>query len=77
MRIPLRDLERAVEEQRALRGLHVENVYQCDARLFLLKLRPGPIHFVIDLHAGRARALVTDAPPPVPDAPPVFGSILR
>ncbi|MGH7163835.1 MAG: NFACT RNA binding domain-containing protein, partial [Planctomycetota bacterium] len=31
----------------------------------------------VDLHAGRARALVTDDPPPVPDEPPVLGTILR
>jgi predicted ribosome quality control (RQC) complex YloA/Tae2 family protein len=76
-RIPLADLKRAVEEQRALRGLHVDNVYQCDGRTFLLKLDPGKVFLVIDLTAGRARVLVTDDPPPVPDSPPVLGSILR
>jgi len=77
MRFPIRDLRRAVEEQGALRGKTVDNVYQCDRRTFLLKLRPGPVHLLVDAHAGRARAVVTDRPPAVPDQPPVLGAILR
>jgi predicted ribosome quality control (RQC) complex YloA/Tae2 family protein len=77
MRIPLDDLKRAVAELGALRGLRVDNVYQCDPRTFLLKLKPGPVTLLIDLHPGRARVLVTDEPPPVPQSPPVFGAILR
>jgi predicted ribosome quality control (RQC) complex YloA/Tae2 family protein len=77
VRIPLGDLERAVAEQSALRGLFVENVYQCGPRTFLLKLKPPRRFLLIDLDPGRARLLVTDAPPPVPDRPPVFGAILR
>jgi predicted ribosome quality control (RQC) complex YloA/Tae2 family protein len=61
----------------ALRGLHVDNVYQCAPRVFLLKLKPGPVSLLVDLTPGRARVLVTDAPPAVPDAPPVFAAILR
>jgi predicted ribosome quality control (RQC) complex YloA/Tae2 family protein len=77
VRIPLADLKRAVAEQAALRGLFVDNVYQCDPRTFLLKLKPDKRFLIIDLHPSRARVLVTDAPPAVPDRPPVFGSILR
>lgn len=75
MRIPLEDLKRAVAELEALRGHHVENVYQCGPRTFLLKLKPATL--LIDLEPNRARVVVTDAPPPVPPKPPVFGSILR
>lgn len=75
MRIPLRDLRRAVLELASLRGRHIDNVYQCGPRTFLLKIKPETI--VIDLEPNRARVLVTDAPPPVPEKPPVFGAILR
>lgn len=77
MRIPLIDFRRAVEEMAALRGRFVDNVYQCDPRCLLLKLKPGPVFVRIDLNPNRARVLVTHAPPPIPDEPPVFGSILR
>ncbi|MHC5051377.1 MAG: NFACT RNA binding domain-containing protein [Planctomycetota bacterium] len=77
MRIPLGDLERAVAEQASLRGQFVDNVYQCDPRTFLLKLKPHKRFLVIDLNPARARVLVTDEPPAVPDRPPVFGAILR
>ncbi|MCK6459459.1 MAG: NFACT family protein [Planctomycetes bacterium] len=75
MRIPLRDLRRAVEELSLLRGRFIDNVYQCGPRTFLLKLKPETL--LIDLEPNRARVLVTDAPPAVPEKPPVFGSILR
>ncbi|MHC4959748.1 MAG: NFACT RNA binding domain-containing protein [Planctomycetota bacterium] len=77
MRIPLADLKRAVGEMDALRGLHVDNVYQCGGRVFLLKLKPGPVSLLVDLTPGRARVLVTDEPPAVPKTPPVFAAILR
>ncbi len=75
MRIPLRDLGRAVLEMAPLRGRFIDNVYQCGPRTFLLRLKPETV--LIDLEPKRARVLVTDAPPPVPEKPPVFGSILR
>lgn len=75
MRIPLRDLKRAVAEQAALRGQFIDNVYQCGPRTFLLKLKPATL--LLDLEPNRARVVVTDEPPPVPPRPPVFGSILR
>jgi predicted ribosome quality control (RQC) complex YloA/Tae2 family protein len=75
VRIPLRDLKRAVAEQASLRGRFIDNVYQCGPRTFLLRLKPETI--VVDLEPKRARVLVTDDPPPVPEKPPVFGSILR
>ena len=77
MRIPLDDLKRAVAEQVSLRGRFIDNVYQCDSRTFLLKLKPDPRFLLIDLNPARARVLVTDAPPAIPDRPPVFGAILR
>ncbi|MHC4955040.1 MAG: NFACT RNA binding domain-containing protein [Planctomycetota bacterium] len=77
MRIPLPDWKRVVAEQQSLDGLHVDNVYQVDPRAFLLKLTPGKLFFLIDANRGRARALVTDEPPKIPDRPPMFGSILR
>jgi predicted ribosome quality control (RQC) complex YloA/Tae2 family protein len=77
VRIPLRDLRRAVAEQAALRGRSIDNVYQCGPRTFLLKLRPDTLSLLLDLSPGAARVVVTDAPPPVPPEPPVFGSILR
>ena len=77
MRIPLGDIRKAVEEMADLRGLHIDNVYQCDAAAFLLKLKPGPRVLLLNLWPGRARVLVTDEPPPVPKTPPVFGLILR
>ncbi len=77
MRFPIRDLRQAVEEQEALRDLIVDNVYQCDPRTFLLKLKPGMIHLLIDCHPGRARVVVTDQPPPVPERPAVLGGIFR
>lgn len=77
MRIPLDDLKRAVAEQASLRGQFVDNVYQCDARTFLLKLKPDRRFLVLDVSPSRARVLVTDAPPAIPDRPPVFGAILR
>jgi predicted ribosome quality control (RQC) complex YloA/Tae2 family protein len=77
VRIPLRDLKRAVAEQGALRGRFVDNVYQCGPRTFLLKLKPDTLCLLVDLSPGAARVVVTDAPPPVPLEPPVFGSILR
>ena len=77
MRIPLDDLKRAVAEQISLRGRFIDNVYQCDSRTFLLKLKPDPSFLLIDLNPARARVLVTDAPPAIPDRPPVFGAILR
>ncbi len=77
MRLPLCDLRRAIDEQRALRGLRIDNVYQCGPRTFLLKLVPGKLFLVLDVERDRARVLVTETPPPVPDAPPVFGTILR
>ena len=77
MRLPLCDLRRAIDEQRALRGLRIDNVYQCGPRTFLLKLVPGKLFLVLDVEPERARVLVTETPPPVPDAPPVFGGILR
>lgn len=76
-RIPLCDLRRAVEELSALRGEHLDNLYQFDARAFLLRFSPGKASMIVDLHPGRARALVTDAPPEPPEAPPVFCQILR
>jgi len=75
VRIPLRDLKRAVEELKALRGRFIDNVYQCGPKTFLLRLKPETL--LIDLTPNRARVLVTDAPPAVPEKPPVFGSILR
>ncbi|HEX5137696.1 MAG TPA: NFACT family protein [Planctomycetota bacterium] len=75
MRIPLRDLKRAVEELKALRGRSIDNVYQCGPRTFLLRLKPETL--LLDLAPNRARVLLTDAPPAVPEKPPVFGSILR
>jgi predicted ribosome quality control (RQC) complex YloA/Tae2 family protein len=75
VRVPLRDLKRAVAEQAALSGRYVDNVYQCGPRTFLLKL--GHDTLVIDLSPGAARVVLTDAPPSVPPEPPVFGSILR
>jgi len=77
VRIPLRDLRRAVDEQASLRGRFVDNVYQCGPRTFLLKLRPDTQTLLIDLAPGAARVVVTESPPPVPAQPPVFGSILR
>ena len=77
MRIPLADFKRAVEEQASLRGQFIDNVYQCDPRTFLLKLKPDKRVLLIDLWPTRARVLVTEAPPAVPDRPPVFGAILR
>ena len=77
MRIPLADLKRAVEEQALLRGQFIDNVYQCGPRTFLLKLKPEKRVVLLDLNPGRARVLVTDAPPEVPKTPPVFGAILR
>ncbi|MHC4342737.1 MAG: NFACT RNA binding domain-containing protein, partial [Planctomycetota bacterium] len=71
------DLSRAVEEQGALRGSHVDNVYQCGPKVFLIKLKPEKAFLLIDVRPGKARVLVTDEPPAVPDRPPVFGSILR
>ena len=73
--MPLVDFRRAVAEMALLKGRHVENVCQCDARLFLLKRRPETL--LLDLAPGRARVLVTDDPPAVPDKPPMFGAILR
>ncbi len=75
MRIPLRDLKRAVAEQAVLAGRFIDNVYQCGPRTFLLKLKPETL--LIDLEPNRARVVVTDDPPEVPKKPPVFGSILR
>lgn len=75
MRIPLKDLKRAVAEQAGLAGRFVDNVYQCGPRTFLLKLKPETL--LIDLEPNRARVVVTDDPPEVPPKPPVFGSILR
>ncbi|MHC4940432.1 MAG: NFACT RNA binding domain-containing protein [Planctomycetota bacterium] len=77
MRIPLADWKRVVEEQQALCGLHIDNVYQVDPKCFLLKLKPGKLFYLLDANPGRARALVTDQPPAIPDQPPMFGSILR
>jgi predicted ribosome quality control (RQC) complex YloA/Tae2 family protein len=77
IRLPLRDLRRAVEEMAALEGRHVDNLYQCGPRTFLLKLAPGPVWVIADATPGRARMLVTDVPPEAPDAPPVLGQILR
>ncbi len=77
MRLPLCDLERAASEMEALVRSHVDNVYQCGPKTFLLRLKPAKQSLLIDLEPGRARVLVTDAPPPVPDKPPVFGAILR
>jgi predicted ribosome quality control (RQC) complex YloA/Tae2 family protein len=77
VRIPLADFKRAVEEQASLRGQFIDNLYQCDPRTFLLKLKPQNRVLLIDLWPTRARVLVTDAPPAVPDRPPVFGAILR
>lgn len=77
IRVPLRDLRRAVEEMGALAGRRVDNLYQCGPRVFLLRLEPGPVWLLADATPGRARMLVTDAPPEVPHAPPVFGQILR
>jgi len=76
-RIPLADWKRAVEEQQALAGRRIEQVYQTGPRTFLLRLAPDKTALLIDAQPGRPRALVTDDPPPVPDKPPVFGSILR
>lgn len=75
MRIPLQDLKRAVAEQKGLEGRHIDSVYQCGPRTFLLKLKPETL--LIDLEPARARVVVTDDPPAVPSKPPVFGSILR
>jgi len=75
VRIPLRDLKLAVAEQAALRGRHIDNVYQCGPRTFLLRLKPETL--LIDLEPGKARVVVTEEPPAVPSKPPVFGSILR
>ncbi|MHC4849186.1 MAG: NFACT family protein [Planctomycetota bacterium] len=77
MRIPLPDWKLVVEEQQALVGLHIDNVYQVDPKCFLLKLTPGKLSYLIDANPGRARALLTDEPPTIPDRPPMFGSILR
>lgn len=77
MRLPLCDLRRAIDELTALRGLHVDNVYQVAAQEFLFKLTPGPVHLIVGTGRDRARVLVTDHPPAVPDSPPVFGAILR
>ena len=77
MRLPLPDWNRAVEEQQALVGLRIDNVFQIDPKCFLLRLTPGKLSYLIDANPGRARALITDDPPAVPDRPPMFGSILR
>jgi len=77
MRIPLADLKRVVAEQQGLAGMHVDNVYQVDPRAFLLKLTPGKLFVLVDANRVRARVLVTDDPPAIPDRPPMFGSILR
>lgn len=77
MRIPLADWKRAVAEQASLRGRFVDNLYQTGPRTFLLRLDPGKVPLVIDLAPGRARALVTDAPPATPEEPPVLAQILR
>jgi len=77
LRLPLVDLKRAVAEQAGLRGTHIDNVYQVGPRAFLFKLKPGPIALLLDITPGKARVLVTDEPPEVPDKPPMFASILR
>ena len=77
MRIPLADWKRIVDEQQALVGLHVDNVFQIDPRCFLLKLTPGKLLLLLDATPGRPRAVVTDEAPAIPDRPPMFGSILR
>ena len=77
MRLPLCDLERAAGEMAAIAGRVVDNVYQCGPKTFLLRLKPDKISLLIELEPGRARVLVTDEPPAVPDKPPVFGAILR
>lgn len=79
MRIPLGDFRRAIEEQQRLAGgAYVDNVYQCGPRLVSIRLKhDGKSHLRIDLDPGRARALLTDAPPETPKTPPVFGVILR
>ena len=51
MRIPLRDLRRAILELAPLRGRFIDNVYQCGPRTFLLKLKPETI--VVDLEPGQ------------------------
>ena len=77
MRLPLPDWKRVIAEQQALVGKHVDNVYQVDPRAFLLKLTPGKLFVLVDVNRERARLLVTEDPPPIPDRPPMFGSILR
>ena len=77
MRLPLPDWKRLIAEQQRLVGMHVDNVYQVDPRAFLLKLTPGKLFLLIDVNRERARLLVTDDPPAIPDRPPMFGSILR
>ncbi|MGQ0613017.1 MAG: NFACT RNA binding domain-containing protein [Planctomycetaceae bacterium] len=77
IRLPLRDLQRAAAEMASLAGLSVDNIYQCDPRRFLLRLGPDKTPLLVDAHPGRARMLVTDAPPPVPQSPPVLGTIFR
>ena len=77
MRLPLIDLKRTVAEQAGLRGSHIDNIYQVGPKVLLFKLKPGPIFLLADLTPGKARLLVTDQPPEVPQKPPMFASILR
>ncbi len=76
-KLPLRDLKRVIEEQQALLGGVVENVFQCEPRLFVLRIDPGKRTLVCDLTAGRARVVLTEEPPPTPPSPPVLATILR
>ncbi|MEM8884701.1 MAG: NFACT RNA binding domain-containing protein [Planctomycetota bacterium] len=77
MRIPIVDWKRVVAEQQALVDGHVDNVFQIEPKCFLIRCKPGKQALLLDATPQRPRALVTDAPPPVPDRPPMFGSILR
>jgi len=77
VRIPLSDFRRVIGELAALRDRHIDNIYQCGPRTFVLKLQPGKVTLLLELESGRARVVVTDEPPPVPEQPPVFAAILR
>ncbi len=76
-RLPLRDLKGVIGEQQALVGGRIDNVFQCEPRLFVLRIDPGKRMLVCDLTPGRARCVLTDAPPALPETPPVLAAILR